>query len=111
MESITGKRTTWGAAVVVVWMISGCYGDIRDYCETTTSCLGGNANDEDACVETQKGMRKMAKAYDCKDQFDKAMECYADEVACEEGQIVMESEKCLDLAEKYLACEDKNSDW
>ena len=90
--------------------LTGCYGDIKDYCEKEAACEGGNENDEKACVEEMKGMRDAAKEYDCKDQFDEAMECEVDNGYCDsQDNYFTSGDACNAEEDKYYACLVANS--
>lgn len=84
----------------------GCdsYGDI---CEQEIQCIGGNDADIDACVAQIEGEEDVASAYDCTDPWDKYIECVADKIDCDDGNIDL---GCDDEAESYSDCKSAASD-
>ena len=71
-------RITWGILVAAMMVgVTGCMGDIKDYCEVSIKCAGGNENDEEACIERYKAEKKWAGEYGCRKEWKDAMECIA----------------------------------
>ncbi len=89
-------------------LVSGCFSDIKDYCEESNKCENGNENDEKACVEELKGTRKWFKQYGCKKEFDEYYECYVEEMDCVNDSLTDENE-CASKNTKRWECVAKNS--
>ena len=90
--------------------ISGCYGDIREYCEKQINCLDGNKADEKACVETAKGERRAAKKYGCRDEYDVYMECQVDNGECVENDVFRDDGECDESSGDLDECVRENSE-
>jgi hypothetical protein len=112
MKNIFPKATALVLVSLTALWFSGCYKDIRDYCEEMVDCEGGNDEDEKACVEELKGERKAAREYDCRDEFDDMLECFVDHGDCEDGDYgdyFSIGETCSDEQEDLWDCEDDAS--
>jgi hypothetical protein len=91
--------------------ISGCNGDIKDYCEVWADCVGANENDQEACIEMLKAEKNVAKEFDCKDEWKAHMECWADQVECNDTvDMVTGIEDCSTEDTKWGECEERGSE-
>lgn len=108
MIKYSKRNMTRLAVAGAMLLLSGCYGDIKDYCEKRNDCMNGNDNDEKACVAELKGERKKYKQWGCKDQWDAYMECLVDEMDCVNDVLTDEGE-CNGKWEQREECREKNS--
>ena len=88
--------------------VLGCKADIRDYCEKEVKCSGGNDKDEDACREMMKASRRAAKEYDCRNPWDAVLECFVNNMTCEED-LLTDNGECIEKQTKLSTCIDKSS--
>lgn len=111
MRKTLVQITRIAVAGVLLMSLNGCYGDIKDYCEVKIKCLGGNENDEEACVEQYKTEKRVSKEYDCKDEWKDQMECMADQVECDETfNVPTGEEDCVTEITKWQECIQRGSE-
>ena len=94
--------------VLAMMVMGGCKKDIRDFCEKEINCIGGNSNDEGACVDHLWAQRKAAKEYDCRKPWDNMMECQVENSRCESGYLD-DNGDCVEKSEKLSSCIAKSS--
>jgi hypothetical protein len=72
------------------------------HCENQRSCLGGNDNDVNACIEGARATENIASAYGCDDQWDAFADCL-EKVVCRDGRL--DSSGCKPQGDALEACE------
>lgn len=105
MKNYTSKL----ALVVTIALAAvgiGC-DSYADICEQEIQCIGGNDADIDACIAGIEGEEEVAAAYDCTDAWDKYVDCIAEKIDCDDGNLDL---GCSDEGESYSDCKSAASD-
>jgi hypothetical protein len=92
----------------------GCTSIYSEYCEEYTDCVDGNDMDRKACLQTISNEKKLAKIYDCSDDFQDYMECMMDDATCDNvGRYDYWTDRgdCRDDASDLVECISEASDY
>ena len=102
--------------LVLLVSLSGCgtlFSGFKEYCEDRSDCLDVNDEDEKACIADVQNTRRVAKIYDCEDDYMDYMECMKEDANCEsQGRYDYWTDEgdCTNDLEDYLDCVSDESD-
>jgi len=85
MRSLSGRGLA-PILVVGVVLAVGCGPTTGAYCADQLECMGGNEQDEDACIARVDYAEELADMQGCADEFDDYFACFFDYATCQSAQ-------------------------
>jgi hypothetical protein len=78
-----------GVSVAVLaglaWLALGCGPGAGSYCEDRRACMGGNDQDEEACIDRFDSAVGLLDEQGCSSEFDDYFQCFFDNAKCVAG--------------------------
>ena len=97
------RKTALCVVVAAGTALAGCnsYGS---YCEAYVDCVGGNEQDEEACVIRQEAEEEKADIDGCTDDYSELFDCQEESFHCTGDNDWTDDDKCQEQEEKLGRC-------